>query len=135
NDTRLDYLRHAVSQLEEADEQPSFICLNPQDFWQIRGLKDQADNAGSYLFPIGAGDSQVWLPTVRTTAMAAGTFLVGSSNRAVILDRMPVRVILSFSHGDKFTKNLVTLLAESRIGLAVFQSSGFVYGAFDGASP
>ncbi len=135
-DTRLDYLRHACSQLEEIDERPTFIALNPQDFWQIRGLKDQADNAGGYLMPISTRDGgDFWLQTVRTTGVTAGTFLVGCRDRAEILDRTPTRVMISFEHGDNFVENVATILCESRVGLAIYSASGFVTGSFSGASP
>ncbi|MNG24993.1 hypothetical protein D3C84_1097850 [compost metagenome] len=40
-----------------------------------------------------------------------------------VLDRESVEVEASRHHGDNFTRNLVTLLAELRAGLAVFAPS------------
>jgi len=50
--------------------------------------------------------------------MIAGSFLVGNPE-GDLYDRMAARVEVSTEDADNFRKNLVTVLAEERIGLAV----------------
>lgn len=61
-------------------------------------------------------------------------FLVGNfRGSATLYDRMSARVELSTEDGNNFVKNLVTLLCEQRIGLAVKQPTGFTKGTFAAA--
>ena len=60
------------------------------------------------------------LPVVATQAMAVDKFLVGNfAAAATLYDRWTPRVEVSTEHSDFFVKNLVAILAEERIGLAV----------------
>ena len=59
-------------------------------------------------------------PVVVTQAIAKNQFLVGDfQNGAYILDREDANVRMSDSHADYFTANMVAILAEERIGVAV----------------
>jgi HK97 family phage major capsid protein len=61
--------------------------------------------------------------------MARGQFLAGAFKLgAAIWDRDSATVEISREHDDFFTKNLVAILVEERIGLTVFRSDAFVYG-------
>jgi HK97 family phage major capsid protein len=63
--------------------------------------------------------------------MTAGNFLVGRfRGSATLYDRMAARVEVSTEDSDNFRRNLVTVLAEERVGLAVKQPTGFTKGAF-----
>src|SRR3546814_2014836 len=96
--------------------------LNPIDWAEIELTKI---TDGGYLFANPQNDSQprLWgLPVVETQAMTAGNFLTGAFRLgAQIFDRQDARVEVSTEDSDNFRKNLVTILAEERLALAVYR--------------
>lgn len=135
-DTRIDKLNHALLQLELLHREPSGIVLNPTDWRAITLIKDETGgaNTGSYIMgsPASTANTVLWgVPVALTTAMTAGTFLVGDFMfGATVWDRMQARIDISNEHSDFFTKNLVAIRAEERLALAVYRSDYFVYGSF-----
>jgi hypothetical protein len=68
--------------------------------------------------------------TVPSFAMPAGQFIVGAFTEATqIWDREDANVTASTEDRDNFIKNMVTLLAEERVGLAVYVPPALVKGA------
>jgi len=132
--TRIDQLGAAIEQIEIADEiEPTFVALNPRDWWNIRRTKD---TLGRYILgdPQTQGNPTIWdLITVPTNGVVSGTFLVGSGQSAAaeIRDRMEMQVEISTEHSDFFTKNLVAIRAEKRLALVVLRPGSFVSGAFN----
>ena len=128
-DTAVDSLRKARLALENANFQAGLIILNPADMSDIELLKD-ADN--NYLVgqPVRGGLSTLWgVPVYTTTAMAAGQFIALDSQQAVSIHlREQTQLKLSDSADDNFTKNLVTMLAETRLGFAVHLPAGVISG-------
>jgi HK97 family phage major capsid protein len=125
-----DVIAAAISYLIAAGYNPSFITLNPADWLATTLLK--ADTAGTYLLS-GAVQSavrpQLWgLPVVQSPSIAAGTFLVGDGNCAVLLDREQATIEMSREDRDNFIKNLITILAERRVILTVPLPAGFATG-------
>ena len=49
---------------------------------------------------------------------------------AQVFDQWQARVEVATENEDDFIKNLVTILVEERIGLAVYRDESFVYGDF-----
>ena len=129
--TMLDQVALAILQTTLADYNPTGIIMHPSDWMRIRLLKD-AD--GKYLLgDPGANVAPLLfgLPVVATTSMAIDKFLVGDFQQAATLyDRWTPRVEVSTEHADFFTRNLVAILAEERIGLAVKQALALTYGDF-----
>jgi HK97 family phage major capsid protein len=71
------------------------------------------------------------LPVVETPAISVDKFLVGNFQRAATLyDRWTPRVEVSTEHADFFTRNMVAILAEQRLALAVKNSAALTYGDF-----
>ena len=63
--------------------------------------------------------------------MASGKFLTGAFQLgAQIFDRMDAVVEISTEDDQNFRKNLVTVLAEERLALAVYRPEAFVKGDF-----
>jgi len=129
--TMLDQVALAMLQASLADFNPSGIIMHPSDWIRIRLLKD-AD--GKYL--LGEPGSQVeprlfGLPVVATTSMAIDKFLVGDFQAAATLyDRWTARIEVSTEHADFFVRNMVAILAEERLALAIKQAGALIYGDF-----
>src|SRR5699024_2598742 len=107
--------------------------LHPTDWANIELLKD---DIGRYIIgdPQGAATKTLWrLPVVDTQAIDVGTFLTGAFKLgAQVFDRWEARVEAAYVEDD-FIKNLVTVLAEERLALAVYRPEAFVTGNLAGA--
>ena len=129
SDTQVDSLRKAKLALEAADYQAGLVILNPTDTSAIELLKDVD---GNYLVgkPIEGGLYSLWgVPVYSTTAITAGTFCILDNQQAVSLHlREDSLIELSDSDDDNFTKNLITVRAETRLGLAVHLPAGVISG-------
>lgn len=128
-ETIIDTLRYAMLQAVLAEYPASGHVLNPIDWASIETLKD---TTGQYIIgnPQGTLNPTLWgLPVVATQALTAGKFLTGAfSMGAQIFDRWLSRVEVATENEDDFVKNLVTILAEERLALAVYRPEAFVYG-------
>lgn len=129
--TFIDVLRYAMLQASLAEFPPTGIVLHPTDWAKIETTKD---SAGNYILgdPASAAQPRIWgLPVVATQAMTVDKFLVGAFRLgAQIFDRQDARVEISTEDDQNFRKNLVTILAEERLALAVYRPEAFVKGDF-----
>lgn len=129
--TKLDVIRAAMLQAALANIPPTGIVLNPTDWF---GIETTKDTAGAYIIgnPQDGTNPRLWgLPVVETPAMTVDKFLVGAfRDGAQIFDRMDATVEISTEDSDNFRKNLVTILAEERLALAVYNTLAFVKGDF-----
>ena len=131
---RIDVILFAMLQGALTEAPSTGVVMHPSDWTLIRGTKD---SQGRYIMgdPGAAVEPRLFgLPVVATQAMTAGNFLVGDfAGSATLYDRWQARVEVSTEDSDNFRKNLVTLLAEERIGLAVKRPTAFIKGAFSTA--
>lgn len=134
NVTKIDIIRLAMLQAFLAEYPSSGIVLHPADWADIELTKT---TEGAYLFsnPQGVAGQRLWgLPVVDTQAMTIDKFLVGAFNvGAQIFDRETGNVMASTEDSDNFRKNLVTILAEERLALAVYRPEAFIKGDFSDA--
>lgn len=134
NLTKIDVLRLAILQAALAEYPPNGIALHPSDWADIELTKT---DDGAYLFanPQGGVEPRLWrLPVVETQAMTVDKFLVGAFQLgAQIFDREDASVEISTEDSDNFRTNLVTILAEERLALAVYRPEAFVKGDFSDA--
>lgn len=131
---RIDVIGRVIQQITTANElQPTFIVLNPVDWWSIRLTKD---SQGRYILgdPMGPVNQQdlFGLRPVVTTNIASGTFLVGSGSpvAAEIRDRMGMTVEIATQHEDYFARNMVAIRAEKRLALIVRRPASYIKGTF-----
>lgn len=128
---KLDVLRAAMLQAALANIPPTGMVLHPTDWF---GIETTKTTYGEYVIgnPKDGTDPRLWgLPVVETPAMTTGKFLVGAFKLgAQIFDRMDARVEISSEDGNNFVKNLVTILCEERLALAVYNTLAFVKGDF-----
>ncbi|WP_428719132.1 phage major capsid protein [Undibacterium curvum] len=129
NATRIDILRLALLQAELAEYPSTGIVLNPIDWAGIELLKD---NTGAYIFanPQSLAQPALWgRPVVTTQAMGVDQFLVGAFQLgAQLFDRQQAQVTIATENEDDFVNNLVTILAEERLAMAVYRPEAFVKG-------
>lgn len=130
-ETMLDTIALGILQNALADEPADGIIIHPSDWMRMRLLKD-AD--GKYLLgdPAAQVEPRLFgLPVVATQAMTIDNFLIGNFARAATLyDRWTPRVEVATEHEDYFTRNMVAILAEERVALAVKQPLALTYGEF-----
>jgi HK97 family phage major capsid protein len=129
--TKIDVIRAAMLQATLANLPASGIVLHPTDWF---GIETTKDSAGNYIIgdPQQSASPRLWgLPVVSTPAMTTGKFLTGAFDMgAQIFDRQEARVEISTEDGNNFVKNLVTILCEERLALAVYNTLAFVKGDF-----
>lgn len=128
--TTMDTLRLAMLQAVLAEFPATGHVLNPIDW---AGIELTKDSEGRYIIgqPQGVANPTMWgLPVVSTQAMASGKFLTGAFRMgAQLFDRWMARVEVATENEDDFVKNLVTILAEERLALAVYRPEAFIYGS------
>jgi HK97 family phage major capsid protein len=141
---RIDIIGRVIQQIMTAKElAPTFVALNPLDYWSIMLTKD---SYGRYIMGnpqqpgiiMQTGGVSMNAPNifglvlVPTTSMTSGTFLVGSGSPIAveIRDRMTMQIEIATQHSDFFTKNLVAVRAEKREALIVRRTASFIKGSF-----
>lgn len=131
NKNKMDVLRTAMLQVQNALYPPSGIVLHPTDWAAITLTKDAN---GNYLIanPQSTVSQGLWsLPIVPSMSMEQGDFLVGAFRMAAqLFDREQANIAISYEDRDNFIKNAVTIRAEERIALAVYRPQAFVHGSF-----
>lgn len=130
-ETNIDNIRLAMLQAFLAEYPATGHVMNPIDWARIELLKD---TTGRYIIgnPQGSIGATLWnLPVVETQAIAEDKFLTGAFKLgAQLFDRWQARVEVATENEDDFVKNLVTILAEERLALAVYRPEAFIYGDF-----
>ncbi|WP_426192564.1 phage major capsid protein [Massilia sp. DWR3-1-1] len=132
-DSPSDTLRRAITQVQLARGVATGVVINPIG---LELLELDKDNEGRYQLAYTVTDADgrtsVWrVPVVVTDALAANEFLVGDFSRAARLyDRQQATVEIATQHADFFTRNLVAILAEERLALAVNRPDMLVKGTF-----
>lgn len=128
--TSIDNMRLAMLQAALAEYPATGHVMNPADWAWIELLKD---TTGRYIIgnPQGSITPTLWgLPVVTTQAIAIDKYLTGAFKLgAQLFDRWDARIEAAYVNDD-FIKNLVTILAEERLALAVYRPEAFIYGDF-----
>lgn len=127
--TAIDTMRLAMLQAALAEYPATGHVMHPTDWARIETTKD-AD--GRYIIgqPQGMAAPRLWgLPVVATQAIEVDKFLTGAFRLgAQVFDRWAARVEIATENEDDFVKNLVTMLCEERLALAVYRPEAFIYG-------
>lgn len=130
-ETNIDMIRLAMLQAFLAEYPATGHVMNPIDWARIELLKD---TTGRYIIgnPQGSIGATLWnLPVVETQAIAVDKFLTGAFRMgAQVFDRWLARVEVATENEDDFVKNMVTILCEERLALAVYRPEAFIYGDF-----
>jgi HK97 family phage major capsid protein len=134
SEARVISIRRGMTPVYNAEYAPTAVVMNPDD-WQLVELSQ--DNQGMFRVSPNVQDSlnpRIWgLNVVPTTAIAAGTSLVGDFRLgATLWDRQEATIYITDSHASNFTANVLTLLAELRVGLAIHRLGAFTEIVFNG---
>lgn len=135
-ETNIDHIRLAFLQAELAEFPSTGVVMNPIDWARIELTKD---TTGRYIIgnPQGVIGATLWnRPVVTTQAIEVDKFLAGAFQLgAQVFDRWQARVEVATENEDDFVKNMVTILAEERLALAVYRPEAFIYGGFGNVAP
>lgn len=127
-----DVLRAARKQARVARRYPNVAFVSPVDYYEMTSKKDTTAN---YLF-LGGGNGIALTPSidgmtiVEHTAITAGDFLVADTQAAAIFDRAGLSVRFYDQDQDNAIKNLITIVIEKRLALAIYYTNGLVKGTF-----
>ncbi len=128
-ETAIDKVRLAMLQSSLSEYAADATVMHPTDWTRIETEKDANNN---YIMgnPQGTLPPTLWgLPVVVTQAISVDKFLTGAfSLGAQVFDRWQARVEIATENEDDFVKNLVTMLCEERLALAVYRPEAFIYG-------
>jgi len=132
-------IRHGIRLMEDVEAVPEIIVMNPADA-EIFDLSNSA-TAGIHATPDAFGGvtqapaRTAWgLTQVRSTALASGTALLIDPMAVAVLDRQQVTSYMTDSHASNFIANILTLLLETRIGLALFDPKGVCKITYNGTT-
>lgn len=133
DETDIDTIRLALLQASLAEYPADGIVIHPTRWAKIELTKDGEQR---YVFAnvIQMAGPQLWgRPVIATQAMDEDEFLTGAFRVAAkIWDRMDTEVLISSEDRDNFVKNMLTVRAEKRLGLAVKRPAALVTGEFAG---
>ena len=112
-------IRIAIGTVEAAGYTPNAVALNPADYAQLDLAAGDAAGAGTGVVP----DRRFtfWgLRPVPVAGLTAGVAIVGDFSEGVTLfDRGVSDVFVTDSHADFFIKNILVILAETRVKSAL----------------
>lgn len=128
-------INKAKYQLWAIGQSPDTVIVNPAD-WGAMELAREGAGTGAYLYGAPgthAGTNPFGVRVVLSNHMPQGSFLIGNlRGAATVYQRQGAVVEMGFVNDD-FTKNLVTIRAEERLGLGVDRPSAILYGTITGA--
>lgn len=140
NDTNIDHVRRVLGLAELSGYPVQAMLMHPTDWMNMELLKDGNSryllsdaNAATGGQSAAPGGRSIWrIPVISTTAITAGTFLAGNFRAAAyLLDREDANVRVAEQHAEYFTSNMVAILAEERLGLAVPRPEALIKGTFE----
>ncbi len=109
-----DVLRVAINQIMVAHFQPNFILMHPSD---VTGMDVSKASDGHYILPpFSTLDNTIikGIPIVQNTGITEGDYLVGDFTKSGVRFKEGLTIDVGFENDD-FTKNFITILAESRL--------------------
>ena len=138
---RLGQIYQAITEIrKDAFVEPDAIIMHPSDWYDIvtsvTDIATTTSGAASKnpLFMVAGGFGadvapRIWgLPVVTTTAVAAGTQMVGrfgGGEAAHLVMRQGIDLAVSDSHSDFFLKGKLAIRATMRVGLVVYRPTAF----------
>lgn len=132
-DNLVDAINRAKYAMWAAGYQPDAVIVNPADWGEMERARADA-GAGAYLYGLpgqNAAMNPFGVEVVLSPWMPAGEFLIGAFRVATMLWEREGVVVEAFDQDeDNVQRNLVTVRAETRLGLEVSIPSAIYGGAF-----
>jgi hypothetical protein len=117
----VDMIGDAASNLATAGWNPDLVVLSPNTWFRIRSERTTEEGGHAYVGGNWSEGGGIWgLRRAVTPAIADNTAIVLDSSAVAVLDRMQATLIVEGGGHENTVRNLVTLLAEARCGLAAF---------------
>lgn len=122
--TPADIIGEALTRQAENGYLPNLVIMNPMDWFRLQITRKNATDEeyvfGSPTMPLAPA---LWNTRIVTTpSVAEGDALTVDTSFVTVLDREAPSVLLSNSHKDYFTRNLLLILGELRAGLEVLDT-------------
>lgn len=114
----------ALTRQSEAGYLPNLVIMNPMDWFRLQITRKNATDE-EYVFgsPTMPLDPALWNTRIVTTpSVAEGEAMTIDTSFTTVLDRELPSILLSNSHKDYFTRNLLLILGELRAGLEVLDT-------------
>ena len=130
-DNLIDSINKAKYQMWATGNLPDTVIVNPADWGAMERAREGA-GTGQYL--AGAPGTESFMSpfgvrVVLSNHVTAGNFIIAALNTSTTIFQRQGAVIEMGYVNEDFTKNLVTIRAEERLGLAVDRPAGVYYGA------
>lgn len=128
--TAADIIGEALVTMADAGYSPGLVLMNPFDWLRILTTRTTTEEAYVFGSPTMPVPPSLWNTSiVLSPSVPEDTALTIDTSFTTVLDREQANVLISNSHSDFFTRNLIAILAELRAGLEVLDQ-GAVY-SFD----
>ena len=124
----VDLLRNVAFKMRGANIDNLTILINWTDWSALLGLKSTSNEylINGILDPVK--QTIYGIPVVLSSAVTAGKFAMGNFKMGgIVFDKTAMGLEIDRT-GDDFTKNLITIRAERRLGFAVVQPKAICYG-------
>ena len=124
----VDLLRNVAFKMRGANIDNLTILINWSDWSALLGLKSTSNEylINGILDPVK--QTIYGIPVVLSSAVTAGKFAMGNFKMGgIVFDKTAMGLEIDRT-GDDFTKNLITIRAERRLGFAVVQPKAICYG-------
>ena len=124
----VDLLRNVAFKMRGENIDNLTILLNWTDWSALLGLKSSTNEylINGILDPVK--QTIYGIPVVLSSAITAGKFAMGNFKMGgIVFDKTAMALEIDRA-GDDFTKNLITIRAERRLGFAVVQPKAICYG-------
>lgn len=132
DDLLVDAINRVKYTMWAAGNMPDTVIVNPADWGAMERTREGA-GTGAYLYGIpgaGAQTNPFGLNVVLSNHLTQGKVLVARlSDSAVLYNRSGAVVEMGYQNDD-FTRNLVTVRVEERLGLGCDRPAGIYYGDF-----
>ncbi|MEQ5837451.1 phage major capsid protein [Marinobacter sp. NFXS9] len=121
--TRADIIGEALVRQADNGYMPNLILMNSLDWFKIQITKSTTDEEYMFGSPTMPVPPSLWnASVVASPSVPEGTALTIDTSFTTVLDREAPSVMLSNSHKDYFTRNLVAILGELRAGLEILDA-------------
>lgn len=122
--TPADIIGEALTRQAENGYLPNLVVMNPMDWFRLQITRKNATDEeyvfGSPTMPLAPS---LWNTRIVTTpSVDQGEAMTIDTSFVTVLDRESPSVLLSNSHKDYFTRNLLLILGELRAGLEVLDT-------------